>query len=555
MRAHNATSLVFGFFPSQIQPPTHTLTVLAKGSFRLSPEGALSALPQAEAAALSGDQPLGEAVPKSPRYATDFAPWKPKVDVLLVGSCHQPSGKPGPVARPVLSVGQLRKELVVFGERRWLETAPGQFVPSDPKPFNSIPLSYENAFGGPGFDANPVGRGFTTEAAPNVGSLPSLPNLERAGKLLRSPRDQQEPVGFGPLDRFWAAHRAKLGTYDQSWQETRWPYFPEDFDWSFWNSAPSDQQLEELRGDERVVLEGLIEGRPRVELDLPALRPRCFAQRKEASAPIEELTMRLDTLHIDGDAGLVTLVWRGLLPVANRRFTDVAALLLAVEDLNAAPGAFADYAADPRWSAPSVAAPEPGLEPAQTPDLTKEAELAAEQARQSEQADLEQALALLRDHQADPALIAKASKATSRSELMAILDAGTPDFDSAPLLEKARVDQRATAQALLEKGLPLDEDQAEPTVPEAEAGGRISRAELLDRLAHNQSLEGVDLSGEDLTGLDFSERNLTGAKLARTTLTGARFIGATLMAADLAFAEGFGFDQRDNLTGIGLFAW
>ncbi|MBL8742965.1 MAG: DUF2169 domain-containing protein [Myxococcales bacterium] len=542
VRPHNSTPLALGFFPTQVHPPEHSLTVVAKGTYRLELEGGHAALVASEAAPLTGDAPLGEATPSSPRYATDFAPWKPRADVLLVGTCHQPGGKPGVVARPALSVGKLRKELVVFGDRRWVEASPGQIVPSDPKPWTSLPLGWESSFGGPAFEANPLGKGFKSDTSGSVALLPALPNIERPGKLLRSPRDQQEPAGFGPLDRSWSTHRAKLGTYDQRWRETRWPYFPDDFDPSFWSSAPADQQLDELQGDELVVLEALVAGRPRVEVELPAVRARCFVKRAAEDVPIEELALRLDTLHIDSDAGIFTLVWRGVLPVANKRFTDVAALLLAVEPLGEAPRSLDHYAADPRWVESAAPAPEAGFEAAPTtapePGDAAVEESARRQAQETEKADLDEARKLLREGNADPALLAKLETVTTRDQFLAILDAATGEVDTSALIEKARAGREEAARTLVEQGLPLGDDAPEPEVPAASGKVRLTRAELVLRLGQPGSLEGVDLSGVDLSGLDFTDRDLTGASLHRATLSGARFVGATLKGADLSFTDG-----------------
>lgn len=564
VRPHNSTPLVLGFFPSQVHPPGHSLTVVAKGSYRLLPEGGLAPLPPAEAAPLTGDAPVGDPTPSSPRYATDFAPWKPRVDVLLVGSCHQPAGKPGLVARPALSVGKLRKELVVFGDRRWVEASPGQIVPGEPKPWSSLPLGWEAAFGGPGFEANPLGKGYTSEAPASVALLPALPNVERPGKPLRSPRDQQEPTGFGPLDRSWSTHRAKLGTYDQRWLETRWPYFPDDFDPSFWNSAPADQQLDELRGDELVVLEGLLPDRPRAEVELPALRARCFAKRTAEDAPIEEVALRLDTLHVDSDTGIFTLVWRGVLPVANKRFSDVAALLLAVEPLGEEPRPLEHYAADARWEEPVTLAPgaeagfdaAPAAPVAAAPDAAEDEGAARREASETERADLDEARQLLRDNHADPALLAKLEAATTRAAFLAVLDAATPEVDSSALIEKAGADQREAAKSFVAQGLPLSDDAPDPEVPAAQGKVRLTRAELVVRLAQPGSLEGVDLSGEDLSGLDLTERDLTGANLQRATLSGARFVGATLKGADLssALGEASGDHAAVALSGANLVA-
>src|SRR5262249_26782145 len=157
--------------------------------------------------------------------------------------------------------------------------------------------------------------------------LPPLPNVEHIEQLLRSTRERPPPAGFGPLDRRWAERVSKVGTYDAAWRAERWPWFPEDFDWGYFNAAPADQQIAGyLRGDEALVLEGMHADVVRYESRLPGLRPRCFIAKGAHS--FEELALSLDTLWIDVDAGELVLVWRGVAPVASKGFEEVERLLV-----------------------------------------------------------------------------------------------------------------------------------------------------------------------------------------------------------------------------------
>lgn len=75
-----------GFSPAwltwKIQPPAWTMTVVAKGTFDLATGAPVEPLP------VEGDLLEGEDL----RYAHDFAPIKPKVDLLLVGTGRAPTG-------------------------------------------------------------------------------------------------------------------------------------------------------------------------------------------------------------------------------------------------------------------------------------------------------------------------------------------------------------------------------------------------------------------------------------------------------------------------------
>ena len=115
--------------------------------------------------------------------------------------------------------------LAVIGDRSWSSLG----VLSVPKPFTSMPLSYERSFGGPGIDANPLGS--------------PVPNIEDPRELITSPRSKPKPAGAFPIPPEWKSRQQRAGRYDKKWLATRWPYFPEDFDGSFFNAAAKSAAL------------------------------------------------------------------------------------------------------------------------------------------------------------------------------------------------------------------------------------------------------------------------------------------------------------------------
>ena len=48
--------------------------------------------------------------------------------------------------------------------------------------------------------------------------------------------------------------------------------FPDGFDWTYFQAAPEDQRIEHPRGDEWIVLEGLLPGLPSMRTQLPGVR-------------------------------------------------------------------------------------------------------------------------------------------------------------------------------------------------------------------------------------------------------------------------------------------
>jgi uncharacterized protein YjbI with pentapeptide repeats len=201
-------------------------------------------------------------------------------------------------------------------------------------------------------------------------------------------------AGFGPLSRRWSGRHDKLGTYKGAYRKTRWPWFPEDFDWGFMNAAPPDLQVEGyLRGDEPLVLENLHPRQARLECQLPGLRVRSFVHRAAppgAASPLfEEIDLKLDTLWIDMEKEKLVLLWRGWVPTTSEEFEDILDCYVATEPLDH-PAQSRDWhyrafrgagtAATAAFAPEAPPAPEPP-EPAAAPDDPAEADRAKAKAR------------------------------------------------------------------------------------------------------------------------------------------------------------------------------
>jgi hypothetical protein len=186
---------------------------------------------------------------------------------------------------------------------------------SPPRPFVTMPLTYERAFGGVDrrsadaaehrlHPSNPVGTGFATRAA-HAEEL-ALPNVEDPGQLIDSWKDRPHPAGFGAIASHWSPRIGYGGTYDASWRKNRFPLLPEDFDERFHQCAPADQQIPGfLTGGERVELVSLSRW-PRMSFVLPKvwLTFKTFFGKEH-----QEHRSRLHTVIIEPEVPRVMLVW------------------------------------------------------------------------------------------------------------------------------------------------------------------------------------------------------------------------------------------------------
>ena len=554
----NATELVVWTTPWQVRPPEHTLTVIVKGTFTIGDDGAVK-LSDAQDQP-SGDVPHDDAEGASLRYASDFAIFKPAADVLLVGHAYPTDPKSG-VALVDLRVGELHRRVGVFGDRSW-------GAESKSATFDRMPLRWERAMGGPLSDANPVGRGYKT------GVL--LPNLERPEALVVGSGDRPEPACFAPVAPMWKARRSKLGTYDASWLETRWPYLPMDFDWAHFNAAPAEQQVPYLRGDERFSISGVRPGGGTLAGRLPGRRPRVFAQRTDAAGgAFFEVLLRLDTAWFDADAGKVVLVWRGLFTVADEDAPDLAALYLDQDDGDAGPlsleraqqrffarattGAVpTELLGFPDEPTPDQAPPLPAPPPAPTTEEVLARLAAGESLAAANLAGVRLAGADLTGVDFTDAVLARADLTRAkldRAKLAgAVLAGATADeasFRGADLtgadMTGARLGRAVFAGADLSHAL-LDGVQA-GSATFAEARGEsasFAGAALQGATFDRAKLRALDLSRASLEGASFRDAELADVRLYDARGDGAVFEGATL---DGARAQG-GVLRRATLTGV-----
>lgn len=525
------------------------LTFVVKATFDLV-HGGVARLAE-EQAPPCGDVP-DDAAPGSLRYASDFAPFKPRGEALLVGTCRPPGGRPATTCMVAFGVNDWTKRLQVIGQRVVRRRMLVLQDLSDPEPFTAMRVAYDNAFGGPEFTRNPAGRGLAAGRDASGAEVRPMPTVLAPGRAVLDPDSTEEPAGFGPVPMTWAQRAERAGTYDAPWVKSRWPWFPDDFDWRFFNAAPGDQQFAAyLRGDERVRFENLHPEFPQFESRLPGLRPRLVARAAGVDGPIEEIPLVLDTLWVDADAARAVLVWRGRAPAPDKKLRHLDGLVLALQ-----PGDGPFLAAEEYQARIDGTAVEAEAQAEEAEAGAEEPAVDGQAAFEREFAQLDAALA------ADEARIAELVREVEAAEAA---DPGAPKVvplpapvppDDAAVLEELRATLSAAAQEEPALRAALDALPAEVPGPLPDAppdGGDEEAADddtapplwtrdrALAHVAAGGSLAGADLAGLDLSGLDWSGvdlagADLNGARLAGTVLRGARLEAAQLAGADLSRA-------------------
>ena len=569
MRTKNTTPFLFGSSPASLRPPRPCVSLVVRGAFRLAPgEPVETLLALGAQGALSGDEFLPDDDDRRGALvrASDFAEFKPKVDVLVRASCHTPGARPMTECPVRFSVGPVSKLLRVVGRRVWQGGLLGD-SPGKPEPFTSSPIDYWHAFGGPAHPQNPSGKGVGT---------PELPNVEGPSDVLASRSDRFPPRGFGPLSPFWPERKARLGKeYGKSYREKRAPYHAEDFDWAYFNAAPEDQQVDELRGDEEMSFQNLHPRSALFTARMPGVRVRIFLRDREArDRGGREVRVRLDTVLADLEGEALYLTWRGVEEVAESDLADVTSVLVAREALSEEPRPaehylreLEEFERDPVANDPRHPKREPPPDPAADEDpedpLWKALSPKLEGLPGAQRLELRRLLQTV------------AARSTPdldyRAKMLAALSAaGSPPPPIVPVapgqsmgvslrgqassvqdavrrlraqLRGAKVDPRVTgALDALErqpfsapgKEAPPFFAGADPTLGDGEPGA--------DDPGPGADLHGRDLSGQDLSGEDLSKANLRGANLSGANLENANLAGANLDHALLYEARLAGAD-------------
>lgn len=327
MELLNATRMVAGFNLGVEQSGRELLVVVAKGTFRIPPPDAPDgiALHETQLPLVIADTFTGVPGLSAPAYEVDFAPRKPRCDILLLGSAYAPRGRPAARVEVGLRVGNWSKTFAVVGPRQW-ECGLAGVGATPPGVFVRQPVSYDLAFGGtdlmhedPGqhaaFMANPVGRGFHRHMRVEWVEGRPLPATEEIDRAVRSPDGNYRPMALGPVGRGWDPRYRFAGTYDQTWQEKHFPFLPPDFDEQYFQAAPLDQQvpLDHFRhGPVEVLLANLTpEGLTRFTIPHLMAPVHVFTRDGER----EDHTATLDTVVIEPDEGRFSLTWRMTRPL------------------------------------------------------------------------------------------------------------------------------------------------------------------------------------------------------------------------------------------------
>lgn len=286
-------------------------------------------------------------------------------EVLVAGSFMAPNNQKVEAGSVTLNVSAttsqgiekplVHKELAIFGNRHWHKLLGAGITPSSPEPFTELPISYQHAYGGEGFELNPEGIGFKPVET-EFGERHFLPNIEYKNQILTSSSTKPAPASLGRLDIMWHQRLSKAGTYDQKYIEEKMPGLPDDINWLYFNDAAEDQWLSGMfTGNETYSITNMHPEHPVLSGSLPAIYGRAFVNQKkpkvndnneltgEFNTEFKEIPTKLDTLWLFPNCTMGVMIFRGTVAAYTDTGQDIQDLLLACENRNDTPRTLAHY--------------------------------------------------------------------------------------------------------------------------------------------------------------------------------------------------------------------
>lgn len=314
-------------FETAIAPATDKdfndyIVVVVKGTFDIENNSQDLQVAEEQDSIVFADEYYDESNNSSIENVADSAMVKLGTDILLKGNAYNFERKRS--VETLLSVGNIQKKIRVFGDRFW-ERSMATYSASQAKPFEIMPMKYENAFGGKvlvtedgeqridGFEKrNPVGKGFYEKRDDRDLEGFPLPNLESPNSLIDNWRSQPSPISYGAIAPHWLPRYQWGGTYDKAWEKERMPFLPADFSERYFSSAPDDQIIPvPLQGGEVVEYHNLSKDRiTRFAIPTVKLRMR-FSKKQQVETGPEFI---IDTVNIDAEQQRLNLTWRARLP-------------------------------------------------------------------------------------------------------------------------------------------------------------------------------------------------------------------------------------------------
>ncbi len=212
--------------------------------------------------------------------ALDLGVPKQQADLILNAYAYGCYAQEGRTAVEV-ELNNVKKALWATGNRYWVNNRP-----SKPLPFEKIAINWRNAYGGPDFPENRVGKGHKVQDYKGM-QVQFLPNIEDPKNPVRHETSTYTAAGFSAIPIEYPNRHLMMGTYDEKWRREDYPGFARDIDWHYFNQAPSDQYLARLSAGDTIRFTHMHPEKPVLTVQIPDWRVRAFIKTANSGNTIE----------------------------------------------------------------------------------------------------------------------------------------------------------------------------------------------------------------------------------------------------------------------------
>ncbi len=229
-----------------------------------------------------------------------------------------------------VKIGQKEKSLLVFGDRYWLDNRI-----SKPLPFDKMPLTWANAFGGSGFDENPEGKGLIRELVNGVWTT-RLPNVESPTERIVSFGQRPMPAGFGPVMINRPRRYRHVGSFSDEWMKNDITSFFPDMDTRLFSATEPDQRWdnrESLPLGSEFSVWNMHPEQSCWTGHIPDWIARCFVkqQNEQGTEDFLEVDLKPTTIWLLPGIKHAIMMYHGSTAVAQTYGEDVHAIIAAME--------------------------------------------------------------------------------------------------------------------------------------------------------------------------------------------------------------------------------
>jgi len=210
----------------------------------------------------------------------------------------------------------IKKELIAIGNRVLKRNFFGSISISKPKPFKKLKIGYETAYGGEKFKNNPIGKGYKKNLKSNEELI--LHNIDiKNNPIITNKKSNATPQSFEPISLSWNQRIKKLGTFNQRWLKSYWPYYPKDINFEVFNTAPKDQQIEGFFiGDEKFELYNMNKDDALLQGELPNKKVQTILSKTVNNEEVYiKLKNKIDTIILFPEIKKAAIISRSMIKI------------------------------------------------------------------------------------------------------------------------------------------------------------------------------------------------------------------------------------------------